>query len=105
VEDPNPVPGTQSLDLRLVRVNQDPYPTLKPIEGPIRRTREGGSEWEPIKLLLEEDEGSNKMNKASNTRLRLTTQVGQDHAAIVVLLALGTNNQPYRPDNTAEHKP
>jgi hypothetical protein len=24
VEDPNPVPGTLSLDLRLVRVNQDP---------------------------------------------------------------------------------
>jgi hypothetical protein len=24
VEDPNPVPGTPSLDLRLVRVNQDP---------------------------------------------------------------------------------
>jgi hypothetical protein len=25
-------------------------------EGPIRRTREGGSEWEPIKILLEGDE-------------------------------------------------
>jgi hypothetical protein len=24
VEDPNPVPGTPSLDLRLVRVNEDP---------------------------------------------------------------------------------
>jgi hypothetical protein len=24
VEDPNPVPGTPSLDLRLVRVNKDP---------------------------------------------------------------------------------
>jgi hypothetical protein len=38
-------------------------------EGPIRRTREGGSEWEPIKILLEGDEDSNKMNTASNTRL------------------------------------
>jgi hypothetical protein len=32
---------------------------------------EGGSEWEPIKVLLEGDRDSNKMNTASNTRLRL----------------------------------
>jgi hypothetical protein len=50
-------------------------------EGPIRRTREGGSEWEPIKILLEGDGNSNKMNTASNTRLRLTTKVGQAHVA------------------------
>jgi hypothetical protein len=65
----------------------------------------GGSEWEPIKILLEGDEGSNKMNTASNTRLRLTTQVGQVHAATGVLLDLGTNNEPQRPENAAEHKP
>jgi hypothetical protein len=29
-----------------------------------------GSEWEPIKILLEGDEDSNKTNTASNTRLR-----------------------------------
>jgi hypothetical protein len=40
-------------------------------EGPIRRTRKGGSEWVPIKILLEGDRGSNKMNTASNTHLRL----------------------------------
>jgi hypothetical protein len=39
------------------------------LEGPIWRTREGGSEWEPINILLEEDGNSNKMNTASNTRL------------------------------------
>jgi hypothetical protein len=61
----------------------------------------GGSEWEPIKILLEGDGGSNKMNTASNTRLRLTTQVGQDHIATGVLLALGTNHQPHRPKNVA----
>jgi hypothetical protein len=44
------------------------------------------------------------MNMASSTRLRLSTQVGQDHAATGVLLALGTNNQPHRPENAAEHK-
>jgi hypothetical protein len=44
------------------------------------------------------------MNTASNTRLRLTTQVGQAHAATEVLLDLGTNSQPHRPENTAEHK-
>jgi AAA+ superfamily predicted ATPase len=32
---------------------------------------ERGSEWEPIKILLEGDRGTNKMNTASNTRLRL----------------------------------
>jgi hypothetical protein len=30
-----------------------------------------GSEWEPIKILLQGDRCSNKMNMASNTRLRL----------------------------------
>jgi hypothetical protein len=64
------------------------------LEGPIRRTREGGSEWEPIKILLERDGNSNKMNTASNTRLRLTTQVGQAHVATGVPLDLGTNTQP-----------
>jgi hypothetical protein len=39
-------------------------------EGPIWRTREGaGSEWEPIKILLEGDRDSNKTNTTSNTRL------------------------------------
>jgi hypothetical protein len=28
----------------------------------------GGSEWEPIKILLEGDGNSNKMNTTSNTR-------------------------------------
>jgi hypothetical protein len=43
-----------------------------------------GNEWEPIKILLEGDGGSNKMNTASNTRLRLTTQVGQVHVVTEV---------------------
>jgi hypothetical protein len=42
VEDPNPVPGMPSLDLRLVRVNQEPQPALIPLEGPKHRTKEGG---------------------------------------------------------------
>jgi hypothetical protein len=65
---------------------------------------ERGSEWEPIKILLDGDRGSNKMNTASNTRPLLTTQVGQDHAATGMLLALGTNNQPHGPENVAEHQ-
>jgi hypothetical protein len=44
------------------------------------------------------------MSMTSNTRLRLTTQVGQAHPATGVLLDLGTNSQPRRPDNAAEHK-
>jgi hypothetical protein len=71
-------------------------------EGPIRRTREGGSEWEPIKILLEGDGNSNKMNTASNTRLQLTTKVGQAHVATGVPLDLGTNTPPSDPRNAAE---
>jgi hypothetical protein len=74
-------------------------------EGPIRRTREGGSEWEPIKILLEGDGNSNKMNTASNTRPRLTTQVGQAHVATGVPLDLGTNTQPSDPRTQRNTKP
>jgi hypothetical protein len=63
----------------------------------------GGSEWEPIKILLEGDRDPNKTNTASNTRLRLTTQVGQVHAATEVLLDLGTNKQPPEPKHTNTH--
>jgi hypothetical protein len=44
------------------------------------------------------------MNTTSNTRLRLTTQVGQAHAATGVQLDLGTNSQPHRPENAVKHK-
>jgi hypothetical protein len=74
-----------------------------PCEGPIRRTREGGSEWELIKILLEGDGDSYKTNTASNTRLRLTTQVGQVHTATEVLLDLGTHKQPSEPKHTNTH--
>jgi hypothetical protein len=40
---------------------------------------------------------------ASNTRLRLTTQVGQAQAATGVLLDLGTNKQPSEPKLTNAH--
>jgi hypothetical protein len=43
------------------------------------------------------------MNTASNTRLRLTTQVGQIHAATEVLLDLGTNKQSPEPKHTNTH--
>jgi hypothetical protein len=63
----------------------------------------GGSEWEPIKIFLKGDGDSNKTNMTSNTRLRLTTQVGQAHAATRVLLDLGTNKQPSEPKLTNSH--
>jgi hypothetical protein len=62
-----------------------------------------GSEWEPIKILLKGDGNYNKMNTASNTRLRLTTQIGQAHVATGVPLDLGINT-PLRPENAAEHQ-
>jgi hypothetical protein len=51
------------------------------------------------KILLEGDGDSNKTNTASNTRFRLTTQVGQAYTAIGVLLDLGTNKQPPEPNS------
>jgi hypothetical protein len=65
----------------------------------------GGSEWEPIKILLEGDGNSNKMNTASNTCLRLTTQVGQAHVATGVALDLGTNTLPSDPRTQRNTKP
>jgi hypothetical protein len=56
-----------------------------------------------MKILLEGDGDSNKMNMASNTRLRLTTQVGQAHVANGVQLDLGTNKQPSEPKHTNTH--
>jgi hypothetical protein len=43
------------------------------------------------------------MNTASNTRLRLTTLVGQAHAATGMLPDLGTNTQPSDPTHTNTH--
>jgi hypothetical protein len=43
------------------------------------------------------------MNMASNTRLRLTTQVGQAHVATGVPLDLGTNKQASEPKHTNKH--
>jgi hypothetical protein len=63
----------------------------------------GGSEWEPTKNLLEGDGDSNKTNTAFNTRLRLTTQVGQVYTATEVLLDLVTNKQPSEPKHTNMH--
>jgi hypothetical protein len=55
----------------------------------------GGSEWEPIKNLLEGDWNSNKMNSLSRTpkitRSTLLPSVCQNHVATGVLLVLGTN--------------
>jgi hypothetical protein len=59
---------------------------LDHLKDPYCEPERGGSEWHPIKILLEGDEGSNKTNTAFNTRLRLTTELGQAHAATGVLL-------------------
>jgi hypothetical protein len=48
------------------------------------------------KNFLEGDGNSNKTNTAANTRLRLTTQVGQAHTATGVLLDLGTKQTTFQ---------
>jgi hypothetical protein len=44
----------------IVDVSSCPENLVKSSEGPIRWTKEGGSEWETIKILLEGDGNSNK---------------------------------------------
>jgi hypothetical protein len=61
----------------------------------------GGSEWEPIKIILEGDGYSNKMTTTKHIS-DSTTQVGQDHVAIGVLLVLETNNHQNLPENAVE---
>jgi hypothetical protein len=60
----------------------------------------GGSEWELIKILLERDGHSNKMNTTTKHISNSTTQLGQDHVATGVLLVLGTNALPSEPKLT-----
>jgi hypothetical protein len=50
-------------------VNWDPLSVMMELVKGRYGEPEGGSEWELIKILLEGDEGSNKTNTASNTRL------------------------------------
>jgi hypothetical protein len=82
----NKFQGTDEADLALEELK-----TFLTSEGTIRQTREGGSKWELIKILLKGDGNSNKMNTASNTRLRHTIHVGQAHVATGVPLDLGIN--------------
>jgi hypothetical protein len=65
------------------------------VEGPIRRPERGGSEWEPIKILLEGDWNSNKMNSLGRTpkitHSALLPSICQNHVTTGVLLVLGAN--------------
>jgi hypothetical protein len=75
---------------------------LRKPEGPNWRP-ERGREWEPIKILLEEDGSSNKMNTANPKHVSdSTTQVGQDRVGTRVLLVLGTNTHRTLLKNAAE---
>ena len=61
-------------------------------------TREGGSEWEPIKILSKEN--SAYVPKSHPSILHTCCQ---DHVAITVLLTLGTTQQPKYSKHAAEN--
>jgi hypothetical protein len=67
-------------------------------------TIEVGSECEPIKILLEGDRNSDKMNSLGrtpkSTRSALLPSVCQNHVATEVLLVLGTNTTSSLDSNT-----
>jgi hypothetical protein len=64
--------------------------------------RGGGSEWEPIKILLERYGFSSEMNTAEipKSLLPQTPRVCQDHIATGVLRILGTNHTSNQSNHT-----
>jgi hypothetical protein len=52
-------------------------------------TREGGSEWEPIKILLLRENSA----YTPNSELRVPTRVCQGHVVTTDLPTLGTNSK------------
>ena len=61
-------------------------------------TREGGSEWEPIKILSKDN--SAYVLKSLPSVLHTCCQ---DHVAITVLLTLGTTQQPEHSKQAVEN--
>jgi hypothetical protein len=66
--------------------------------------QKGGSEWELIKFFSEEIGAPTRWTRLPTHVSDSTTQVGPDHAATRVLLALGTNNHFHGLENAAEHQ-
>jgi hypothetical protein len=56
-------------------------------EGPIRRPERGGSEWEPIKILLRRENSA----YTPNSQPRIPTRVFQGHIVTTDVPTLGTN--------------
>jgi hypothetical protein len=69
-----------------------------PSEGPIMRPERGGSEWEPIKILLL------RQNSAytPNSQIRIPTRVCQGHVVTTDLPTLGTNPKQSQSRSTTQ---
>jgi hypothetical protein len=61
-------------------------------------TREGGSEWEPIKILLQRENSA----YAPNSQPRIPTRVYQGHVVTTDLLTLGTNPKQSQSGSTTQ---
>jgi hypothetical protein len=73
-----------------------------PGEGPIMRTGEGGVNGSDKKFFPKEMRTPTRQTRLPNHVSDSTAQVGQDHAAMGVLLVLGTNNHLHILKNTGE---
>jgi hypothetical protein len=94
---PRGTSASQLIEDRTVRITPSPQfntSTLDSSEGPEWRTKEGGSEWEPIKILLKNSAYEPKIH--SNTSVFFSCQI---HVAIGVLLDLGA----IQPTETQKH--
>jgi hypothetical protein len=67
-------------------------------EGPIRRPERGGSEWEPIKILLQRENSA----YTTNSQPRIPTRVCQGHVVKADLPTLGTNPKRSQSGSTTQ---
>jgi hypothetical protein len=70
---------------------------ISEVEGPIRRL-DRGSEWEPIKILLQRD----KLDYVLKTQTRVPTRTCQGHVVTTDLPTLGTSPQPIQSRSTTQ---
>jgi hypothetical protein len=85
--------ATKELPNPTQEIKHAPRSPFKLFEGPIRRPERGGSEWEPIKILLLRENSS----YTPNSQPRIPTRVCQGHVVTTDVPTLGTN--PKRPQS------
>jgi hypothetical protein len=69
-----------------------------PIEGPIRRPERGGSDWDPIKNIIQRENSA----YVTNSQPSIPTRVCQCRVVTTDLPTLGTNLKQYQSENESQ---